>query len=259
MFHRLGIDVRRCTTTERGEVIDPNFWADLSAADQKIIGAVTPYTMTSSKNIAALIDAVRYVVRAHVKGSIVECGVWRGGSMMTAALALRDAQDTDRDLYLFDTYQGLPKPSNRDTDFRGKLAADIMRETPDRTSPNGNWCYASLDDVRANMHRVDFAPDRVHFIEGKVEETIPHPGLSQIALLRLDTDWYESTRHCLQQLFPLLSIGGVLILDDYGDWKGAREATDEYFAEHPDSPVLLMRAHRGVRLAIKALKSDCGD
>ncbi len=251
VLRRWGIDVNRCAVNWRGEVVDPDVRAELTADDEKIIRAAGACTMTSTENLAALIDAVRYIVRGRVAGAVVECGVWRGGSMMAAALTLQQERDSGRDLYLFDTYQGLPEPTVHDKDPRGRPAVDLIREKPDPTSPTGTWCYASLDEVRANMGGIDYPTDRVHFVEGKVEDTIPHSGLTDIALLRIDTDWYESTLHTLTHLFPLLSVGGVLILDDYGGWQGAKKATDEYFGRHPESPVLLTRVHRGVRLAIK--------
>jgi hypothetical protein len=171
--------------------------------------------------------------------------------MMAAALSLCQEGDTDRDLFLFDTYQGLPEPTEHDKDGSGRLAADLFRQNPDSASPTGVWCYASLAEVRANIGSTGYPADRVHFVEGRVEATIPNPRLTNIALLRIDMDLYEPTRHALNHLFPLLSVGGVLILDDYGDWQGAKKATDEYFSQHPESPVLLTRVHRGVRLAVK--------
>jgi O-methyltransferase len=251
VLRRWGLDVRRCAVNWRGEVVDPQVRAELTADDDKIIRSAGACTMTSTENLTALIDAVRYLARGRIPGAVVECGVWRGGSMMAAALTLGQEHDTGRDLFLFDTYQGLPEPTEHDKDARGRSAADLIRQNPDSASPTGTWCYASLAEVQANMGTTGYPADRVHYVEGKVETTIPYPGLTDIALLRLDTDLYEPTRHTLTELFPLLTVGGVLILDDYGDWQGAKKATDEYFGQHPESPVLLMRAHRGVRLAVK--------
>jgi hypothetical protein len=253
-LRRLGIDVRRCNLNDRGEVVDPQVWSELTSADRAIIDRAAGFTMTSSENLAALVDAIRYLIRAQVPGAFVECGVWRGGSMMAAALTLLDQNDRSRDLYLFDTFQGVPPPSDKDKDPSGRPAAEVMRERPDPNAPGGTWCYASLDDVRSNMTSTGYPADRIRYVEGKVEDTIPSAAPEQIALLRLDTDWYESTRHELIHLFPRLSNGGVLVLDDYGDWQGARQATDEYFAAHPETPVLLTRVHRGVRLAVKCFK-----
>jgi hypothetical protein len=221
----------------------------IAAADEAIYSAIKPFTMTSRERVQGAIDAARYVTKYRIPGAIVECGVWRGGSMMAIALALIEQGDTQRDLYLFDTYAGMPPPSAADQDIGGMPAADLLRVTPAKT---GVWCHATLEDVRANLKTTGYPANRLHFIRGKVEDTLPHPPLTgPIALLRLDTDWYESTRHELTHLFPQLSAHGVLIIDDYGHWQGARRATDEFLAAHPHTPMLLQRTDYTARMAIK--------
>jgi O-methyltransferase len=111
------------------------------------------------------------------------------------------------------------------------------------------WAIASLDDVKAGFSSVDYPSERVHFVEGKVEDTIPAQAPDEIAILRLDTDWYESTRHELTHLYRRLAPGGVLIIDDYGTWKGSKDATDEFVAETGE-PLLFVRTGRG-RAAVK--------
>jgi hypothetical protein len=110
--------------------------------------------------------------------------------------------------------------------------------------------YAPLDHVRDNMVRTGYPEQRIHFVKGRVEDTIPAGAPDTISLLRLDTDWYESTRHELTHLFPRLSRGGVVIIDDYGHWRGARRAVDEYFAQHGPS-LLLHRIDYTARAAVK--------
>ncbi len=112
------------------------------------------------------------------------------------------------------------------------------------------WCIASLQEVRHNMQATGYPSGQIHYIEGRVEETIPAQIPDSIALLRLDTDWYESTRHELEHLYPRLVEGGVLVLDDYGHWQGARQAVDEYFAQAGHRP-LLQRIDYSGRLAVK--------
>jgi hypothetical protein len=97
--------------------------------------------------------------------------------------------------------------------------------------------------------------DRVQFVKGKVEDTIPHGDLGSIALLRLDTDWYESTAHELKHLYPKLAVGGVLIIDDYGHWQGARKATDAYLSQHTIAPILLNTIDYTGRIAVKVWDS----
>ncbi len=200
---------------------------DLTEADRRIVEAVLPYTMTGVERIVAVIEATRHICANGVPGAIVECGVWRGGSAMTAALTLSSMADTGRDIYLYDTYTGMSEPTAEDVSHDGVSAAAQFEAAK---AEQAGWCEASLEDVRQNLSRTAYPPSRLHFVKGKVEDTIPAVAPAQIALLRLDTDWYDSTRHELEQLFPRLHPRGVLIVDDYGHWRGARKAVDEYFS-----------------------------
>lgn len=225
------------------------FPADFTPEEIEIIRFVQPYTMTTPERVFALIHAVRHIVAAGIPGSIVECGVWRGGSMMAVARTLLRSGCNDRELYLFDTYEGMPRPSEYDVSVTGAPAADEFdkRKTAEDASA---WCLATLDDVAANLSLTGYPEDNLRFVKGKVEVTIPGAAPEKIALLRLDTDWYESTRHELRHLYPRLSPGGVLIIDDYGHWQGARKATDEYLAENRIS-ILLNRVDNTGRIAVK--------
>ena len=248
LANRCGYDVVRRQSLLDITTLDSGLVAELKAGERETLGRVGSYTMTSAERIVALIKATRYVAEYRIPGAIVECGVWRGGSMMAAALTLLDAGDTERDLYLFDTFEGMSEPTAKDRDASGKSASEILAGTRERT---GVWCYATLEDVRGAMKTTGYPEARIHMVRGKVESTLPHEGLTQIALLRLDTDWYESTYHELTHLYPMLSLGGVLIIDDYGHWQGSKEATDQYLAEHRDSPVLLHRVDYTGRIAVK--------
>ena len=93
-------------------------------------------------------------------------------------------------------------------------------------------CNVPLNDVKKNVFSTNYNKEKFHFIVGKVEETIPEKAPEKISLLRLDTDWYESTRHELVHLFPRLSRGGIIIIDDYWSWDGSRMATDEYLSQN---------------------------
>jgi O-methyltransferase len=221
--------------------------ADYDDEAKQIVRAVRPFTMTDPDKVFALIQAVRYVARHRIPGDVVECGVWRGGSMQAAARTLIGAGDTERHLHLFDTYEGMPPPSEHDVrraDHR--TAAELLAGA----APDSNVrAAASLEDVRAGFAEVPYPAERVHFVKGKVEDTIPGAAPDRIAILRLDTDWYESTRHELEHLYPRLSPGGVLLLDDYGYWEGARRAVDE-FLEATGERLLLTRMASG-RIAVK--------
>jgi O-methyltransferase len=220
--------------------------ADYDEEAKRIICRVRPYTMTAPDKLFALILAARHVSRHSIPGDIVECGVWRGGSMQAAALALLDCGDASRDLYLFDTFAGMPPPGDRDLRHDGRPAAELLAIRP---REHDVWAVATLADVREGFSHVPYPPERVHFVEGLVEETIPARAPERIAILRLDTDWYESTRHELEHLYDRLSPGGVLVIDDYGWWKGAREAVDE-FVERSGARLLLLRMASG-RIAVK--------
>lgn len=209
---------------------------DIELLDQAVISRVREFTMTSVERLIALLDAVRYLSRENIPGSVVECGVWRGGSMMAAALALTEETDTNRELYLYDTFEGMTAPNDKvDHSFDNRLASMQLKSEPSGT---GIWCHATIEDVTANLRSTGYPESKTHYVRGRVEDTIPETLPKSISLLRLDTDWYESTRHELQYLFPLIQPGGLLIIDDYGHWKGARQACDEYFESLPRRPFL---------------------
>jgi len=205
--------------------------------------------MTSVERVNALVDAVDYIVHSNVNGALVECGVWRGGSVMAMAMALEESEDT-RDIYLYDTFCGMTAPTDVDKSIHGVEAQARFEELRAPGDASG-WCHAPLEDAKRNVLSTGYPRERLHFVEGKVEDTIPRVLPTEIALLRLDTDWYESTKHELIHLFPLLSPGGVLIIDDYGYWEGVTKAVDE-FVEQTDSHLLLHRVDYGCRIAVKA-------
>lgn len=200
-----------------------------------------PFTMTSRDRMYCVFEQVHRIVTEQIPGDIVECGVWKGGSMMMAAIALRYFGDTGRTLWLYDTFEGMPEPGMIDYDLYERPAAKQWHQ---------GWCMAPLQEVIVNMNRTRYPSDRIMYVTGLVQETIPRHVPDRIALLRLDTDWYESTRHELEHLYPLLSEGGALIIDDYGHWKGSQKATDEYLG-----PVRLLEIDYTGRLYIKPFKN----
>jgi O-methyltransferase len=219
------------------------FPPDLDEQEITFIREAQSYTMTCPEKIFALMDGLRYISTHRIEGDIVECGVWKGGSMMIAANTLLRQGDTERTLHLFDTFGGMPEPSEKDCDYSGTSAAARLQMEA------GVQACASLDGVKKAMNSTGYPPERIRYVVGRVEDTLPANAPEKIALLRLDTDWYESTRHELIHLFPRLAVGGVLIIDDYGYWDGSRRATDEYFAR-TGSRVFLVRAEVG-RIAVK--------
>lgn len=201
---------------------------DLSQADTDILLKVRPFTMTSPDRVVALIDAIRHLSVNKIPGAIVECGVWRGGSSMAAMLTLLSMEDSGRDIYLYDTFEGMSQPTAADVSHDGVSAAAQLQVAP---PGSGVWCNASLKDVKMNVLSTCYPESKIHYVRGDVMDTIPATAPDEIALLRLDTDWYESTKHELEHLFSRLHPKGILIIDDYGHWRGARKAVDEFFED----------------------------
>jgi hypothetical protein len=166
---------------------------------------------------------------------------------MAAALTLMRLGITDRELHLFDTFSGMTQPTDEDVRRTGERAADLLR---DESADSDVWAIASIDEVREAVLSVGYPQERIHFVEGPVEQTLPANAPGEIALLRLDTDWYSSTKHELVHLYPRLASGGVLLLDDYGFWQGARQAVDEYVSEN-HVQLLLNRIDHTARIAVK--------
>ncbi|MBO0731451.1 MAG: class I SAM-dependent methyltransferase [Acidimicrobiaceae bacterium] len=206
-----------------------NLPTHLDDVTRRIIAKVSPRTMTGAAGLESLVEATRYVVHHRIPGEIVECGVWRGGGMQAVALALLSLGDSSRELHLFDTFEGMPPPTAEDTRRQQNgetVAAAAMLAEAAKTE--AVWSVAGLDDVREGMADTGYPADKVRYHVGMVEETTPGEAPEQIAILRLDTDWYASTKHELETLYERLSPGGVLMIDDYADWDGARKATDEW-------------------------------
>lgn len=224
---------------------DESFPIDYDSDTIALFQKVKPYTLTSHERVNALRNAVIYIAEAEIPGAIVECGVWRGGSMLAVASTLVELGRTDRDLYLFDTFTTMPPPGGEDYDVLGNRAEDLLEDA----LANPAYDYLPLDQVRTLLVATGYPEDRLHFVPGMVEETLPGAAPAEIALCRLDTDWYASTRHELRHLVWRISPGGALIIDDYGHFMGAKRAVDEYLVEIGGG-VLLNRIDFTGRLAI---------
>jgi hypothetical protein len=209
-----------------------------------------PFTMTSIERLYALYKSVEYIVSADLDGDFAETGVWRGGSCMLIAETLLALSSSSRRIFLFDTFTGHPQPdADKDVDIWGNRAIDEWQ----RMTRDGNhdWGYVSLEEVQANLALTGYPTNNLVFVKGMVEETVCHvPSMDKLALLRLDTDWHDSTRASLEYLYPRLVSGGVLIVDDYGHYQGQRMAVDAYLKATGES-ILLNRIDYSCRLGVK--------
>lgn len=232
-----------------------NATKDVEPAVLELYERVRPHTLTNLLRVNALVQGVRHVVQRRVPGAFVECGVWRGGSVMAMLLELQRLGVDDRDFYLYDTYEGMTAPTAQDTSPFERPA--LLTWQAAVAAGQRAWHHFfkpeifSLEQVRQTVLATGYPAARVHFVKGDVRETLPAQAPAGIALLRLDTDWYDSTRHELLHLYPRLALGGVLLIDDYGHWDGCRQAVDEYFASGTAPPLLLNRVDYAARLAIK--------
>jgi hypothetical protein len=244
IFRRFGYDVRRYVDSP-----SIGYPVDFSPHHKKIIERVFPHTITSLERIYALVEAVKYVVANNIQGAFVECGVYKGGSMMAVAMTLLGDSVENRDLYLYDTFEGMPKPHAPDIDAWGKSARDFF-EKKRLSDTSSLWANCPIEEVKKAMSSTGYPDDRIHYVKGLVEDTIPETAPKQIALLRLDTDWYNSTKHEIVHLYPRVSRKGVIIIDDYGHFRGAKQAVDEFFSARGETPYLHRIDYTG-RLMVK--------
>ena len=221
---------------------------ELAPDDEAVLRAAKGLSMTSPVAQWELIQAIRHVEARQIPGDIVECGVWRGGNLVIAGL-MRKRLSFQRRIWAFDTFAGMTAPTEADLKPADQ-ALDVRKKflSLERGERN-DWCFASEDDVLNNFE--ERVGDReLRTVKGPVEATLADPANlpDEIAILRLDTDFYESTKAELEILYPRLSRGGVLIIDDYGEWAGARKATDEFFA---GQAIWLHYVTHTVRLMVK--------
>ena len=217
-FRKLGLEVSRYRP--RGaenlpRAIDPAFVA--------LYKKYHAFTMVGWSGLHTAWRAVRHIEDADIQGDIVECGVWKAGCTAIMAEAL---SRTKRHFWLYDTFEGMSVPGENDYSlFTNIKAADLYEDF------KGDWSVGTEEGVMHVLAMTGKPEKNFKLVKGKVEDTIPATMPSKVALLRLDTDWYESTKHELTHLYPKLVNGGILIVDDYGAWAGSKQAVDEFFAD----------------------------
>jgi hypothetical protein len=196
-----------------------------------IAAEVRPFTMVPDVALRFTIRETVDVLDRGVLGEVVECGVWRGGSALAMLLAQRQAfGEVVRLVHLLDSFEGLPPATGRD----GPLALSWQRDT--ESPAYFDNCRAAKEEVVDALGQFGFGDGDYRIHPGWFSDTVPvlagELRTTGVALLRLDGDWYESTRTCLEHLFPLVSPAGTVIFDDYYAWDGCALAVHEYLGEH---------------------------
>lgn len=218
------------------DIDDDGFW--------KIADLALPHTALSVQRLYSIYLSVKYVVENGVAGDVVECGVFKGGSAIMLAAAFAHFGDVSRTLFLFDTFEGWPQPTKHDTDFFGQNHKDLYDQSiaqPSNTAESIFTLSNFFERTRAAILSGSVYPqNRIVFVKGLVEDTLPHADIKTLSILRLDTDYYEATAWELKTLWPHLNTAGVLLIDDYGQFHGARKAVDEYLQQNR-VPALLHR------------------
>ena len=205
-------------------------------------------SLTSLPNKWSLYQSLSYIKENNIEGDIVETGVFKGANLVLINDFLNKF-DIDKKIYAYDTFQGQPKPSNLDFDYKGN---SMIKKFSNLDKKDTNSVYCSLENVKKNIEKYSNNNlNKIIFIKGKVEETLNYEKNvpSKISLLRLDTDFYDSIKKSLEVLYPKLIKGGVLIIDDYGHFKGAKIAVDNYFQDKKS--IWMHRVDYTCRLMIK--------
>lgn len=196
----------------------------------RVLSEVRPYSMVPDHGIAKTIELTLAAIDAGILGDLVECGTWKGGCSFAMLLAQRYAYGSIiKSTWLYDSFQGMPEPHEID----GNHARGWLKHCEDFPDDPGHFekCVASLETVIEGLLHFKLVP-HVELIPGWFAKTIPQRKPEQIAVLRVDCDWYEPCKLVLQHMAPLVSVGGAIIMDDYMAWEGCAIATHEYLAEH---------------------------
>lgn len=213
-------------------------------------------SMASTESLYSLYKAIEYIIKGNIPGDFVECGVWKGGVAMLMAFTATKLKDKKRKIYLFDTFQGMTLPGKFDALLSDNTSAkEIYKNSKKKEKDSYTWCYADLNSVKSNLSSTKYPKKNLIFVEGDVQQTLKQKNNlpKAISILRLDTDFFESTKIELETLYPRLSIGGVVIIDDYGTWTGTKKACDDYFA---GKNILFHRIDNSCRIGVKINSCD---
>lgn len=242
-LHSAGFELIKTSRLEQATSIP-----EATEEENAILETASRYSMSGRVRLWSLLQAVEHVARAGIDGDFVECGVWKGGNLVLCGLMAKKLK-LDKHIWGYDTFEGMSEPTAEDRRVGG--GGTVFDQWRQRQK-NGvtDWCYSPFEEVEQNF-RNEVGTGNLTLVKGKVEDTLEVTANvpEKISILRLDTDWYESTKKELEVLYPRLQKGGVLIIDDYGHWAGAKKAVDEYFAE---APIWLQRIDYTGRLYIKS-------
>ena len=233
LLKRFGLKIKRFTPS--GEVFTA---MDASSVDLKIYQSVSSFTLADPDPILSLIQSVRYVIENKTEGDFVECGTWRGGCAMAIALTLLDLGVTNRVIWVYDTFTGMTEPSALDfVNDKHRTSGKELLQKYNSLTTESDWERVSLEGVRQSLISTGYPIQNFRLVKGSVLDTLDLDLPEVVCLLRLDTDWYDSTKKELEVIYPKLSEGGVCIVDDYGAWAGSKQAVDEYFSWNPPRPL----------------------
>lgn len=242
----VGLDIRRSSNRRKNVPVEfTNEEKDLfSYVKEKNL------SMASDERLFTTMMACKHALERGIEGDFVECGVWRGGNALLAAGIFKLHGSTQK-VYLFDTFEGMTEPTIHDKETQTDKKA-VSEFNENQKTPGQHWYFALIEEVKNNFSRAKLLRDNIIFVKGDVLKTLDNGSNlpSRISVLRLDTDWYESTKKELEVLYPKVGLGGVLIIDDYGHWSGARKATDEYFHKYGKRPFLQYTDYTG-RVGVK--------
>ena len=205
---------------------------ELSKTDEKLINLVSNYSMTPKIRIFNLLQSLRHLKYNKIPGDYVECGVWKGGNIILFKKFIENEDPkSNKKIFAFDTFEGMTSPDENDFDLLNKTKAKNLLKK-DRKKKTNDWGFCSIEDVKINLKKNLRKINNIKLIKGPVEKTLDKKKNlpNKISLLRLDTDWYSSTRKELETLYDKVSSGGIIIIDDYGHWGGAKKAVDEFFS-----------------------------
>jgi len=197
----------------------------------KLIKEIKNYTMNGSLRIWALIVAFKSILQNNIEGDFVETGVWKGGNLILIQKLIEKYDIKEKKIIGYDTFEGFPKGTNFDKDFKNVNAEDYFLSKDNVENSDSFNSSVSINDVKRNFNDNSKINNNLILIKGKTQESlldeknIP----KKISLIRLNTSFYESTKIELEILYPRLQKGGYLIIDDYGFWQGSRKAVDDYF------------------------------